>query len=135
MICQFGAIPALIYVLQWANTAVDQTTLHYALTVMHNALLQETELNGVKQAARSAQGAAVLTRLLSRDNPKFLAILTDCIHVLCQGHNESKLAVVTNGGPQQLVRILRTHTYEKLLWTVSRLIKVCFSCFNVGFFC
>ena len=127
-ICQNGGVVTLIQILHSTNCPVDPTTLHYAVTMLHNALLQETENACVKQAARSVKGAAALTKLLSRDNPKLLAIITDCLHFLCHGHNESKLAVVSNGGPQYLVKILKTYTYEKLLWTVSRLLKILSTC-------
>lgn len=35
---------------------------------------------------------------------------------------------MASGGPQELVRIMRTYTYEKLLWTTSRVLKVLSVC-------
>ena len=35
---------------------------------------------------------------------------------------------MASGGPLELVRIMRTTTYEKLLWTTSRVLKVLSVC-------
>jgi len=35
---------------------------------------------------------------------------------------------MASGGPVELVRIMRTTTYEKLLWTTSRVLKVLSVC-------
>ena len=35
---------------------------------------------------------------------------------------------MASGGPVELVRIMRTTTYEKLLWTASRVLKVLSVC-------
>lgn len=39
-----------------------------------------------------------------------------------------KLIILASGGPQALVNIMRTYTYEKLLWTTSRVLKVLSVC-------
>jgi len=41
---------------------------------------------------------------------------------------EFQLAILTSGGPAELVRIMKTYTYEKLLWTTSRVLKVLSVC-------
>ena len=41
---------------------------------------------------------------------------------------ECQLAILTSGGPGELVRIMRTYSYEKLLWTTSRVLKVLSVC-------
>jgi len=41
---------------------------------------------------------------------------------------EFQLAILTSGGPGELVRIMKTYTYEKLLWTTSRVLKVLSVC-------
>ena len=41
---------------------------------------------------------------------------------------ESKLIILASGGPAELVRIMRSVTYEKLLWTTSRVLKVLSVC-------
>lgn len=39
-----------------------------------------------------------------------------------------QLIILASGGPSLLVRIMRLYTYEKLLWTCSRLMKVLSVC-------
>ena len=36
--------------------------------------------------------------------------------------------MLASGGPAELVRIMRSYTYEKLLWTTSRVLKVLSVC-------
>ena len=38
------------------------------------------------------------------------------------------LIILANGGPQALVQIMRNYSYEKLLWTTSRVLKVLSVC-------
>lgn len=40
----------------------------------------------------------------------------------------SQLIILANGGPEGLVNIMRTNSYEKLLWTTSRVLKVLSVC-------
>ena len=53
-----------------------------------------------------------------------LLLTADCLHVLAYGNKESKLIILASGGPAELVRIMRSYTYEKLLFTTSRVLKV-----------
>lgn len=39
-----------------------------------------------------------------------------------------QLIILANGGPQALVHIMRNYSYEKLLWTTSRVLKVLSVC-------
>lgn len=68
-----------------------------------------------------------MVALLQRNNVKFLAIVTDCLQILAYGNQESKLIILASQGPIELVRIMRSYDYEKLLWTTSRVLK--------GWFC
>ena len=38
------------------------------------------------------------------------------------------LIILASGGPAELVRVMRTYAYEKLLWTTSRVLKVLSVC-------
>ena len=119
-----NGVPVLVQMLDSANESV----VNYALTTLHNLLLYQ---RGVKAAVRMAGGVQKMVGLLSREKPKFLAIDADCLHVMAYGDQQCKLIVLASNGPEHLVRIMRTHTYEKLLWTCSRLLKVlsvCASC-------
>ena len=79
-------------------------------------------------AVRLAGGLQKMVALLQRNNVKFLAIVTDCLQILAYGNQESKLIILASQGPMELVRILRSYTYEKLLWTTSRVLKVLSVC-------
>ena len=112
-----GGISALVKLLSSDNESV----LFYAITTLHNLLLHQ---EGSKMAVRMSGGLQSMVALLSRPNVKFLAIVTDCLQILAYGHQESKAVILACGGPAELVRIMRLYTYEKLLWTTSRVLKV-----------
>ncbi|CAK8674932.1 catenin beta-1-like [Clavelina lepadiformis] len=118
-----GGIPALVKML---NSPIE-SVVFYAITTLHNLLLHQ---EGAKEAVRLAGGLQKMVHLLQRDNVKFLAIDTDCLQVLAYGNQESKLIILASNGPQELVRIMRTYDYEKLLWTTSRVLKVLSVCAN-----
>uniref|UniRef100_H2YLQ4 Beta-catenin n=2 Tax=Ciona savignyi TaxID=51511 RepID=H2YLQ4_CIOSA len=118
-----GGIPALVKML---GSPID-SVMFYAITTLHNLLLHQ---EGAKEAVRLAGGLQKMVFLLCRDNVKFLAIDTDCLQILAYGNQESKLIILASNGPQELVRIMRTYDYEKLLWTTSRVIKVLSVCSN-----
>merc|ERR1719300_1388220 len=79
-------------------------------------------------AVRLAGGLQKMVALLQRNNVKFLAIVTDCLQILAYGNQESKLIILASQGPLELVRIMRSYDYEKLLWTTSRVLKVLSVC-------
>ena len=54
--------------------------------------------------------------------------LLDCLQILAYGNQESKLIILASGGPAELVRIMKSYTYEKLLYTTSRVLKVLSVC-------
>jgi hypothetical protein len=58
----------------------------------------------------------------------FTSCFVDCLHVLAYGNQESKLIILASGGPAELVRIMRSYNYEKLLFTTSRVLKVLSVC-------
>lgn len=116
-----GGIPALVKLL----SSPVESVLFYAITTLHNLLLHQ---EGSKTAVRLAGGLQKMVALLQRNNVKFLAIVTDCLQILAYGNQESKLIILASQGPVELVRIMRTYTYEKLLWTTSRVLKVLSVC-------
>ncbi|XP_053309140.1 junction plakoglobin [Spea bombifrons] len=118
-----GGIPALVRML----SSPVESVLFYAITTLHNLLLYQ---EGAKMAVRLADGLQKMVPLLNKNNPKFLAITTDCLQLLAYGNQESKLIILANGGPQGLVQIMRNYNYEKLLWTTSRVLKVLSVCHN-----
>ncbi|XP_056891613.1 junction plakoglobin-like isoform X1 [Takifugu flavidus] len=116
-----GGIPALVRML---SSPMD-SVLFYAITTLHNLLLHQ---EGAKMAVRLADGLQRMVPLLNKSNSKFLAITTDCLQLLSYGNQESKLIILANRGPEALVHIMRTYSYEKLLWTTSRVLKVLSVC-------
>ncbi|KAH9521568.1 Catenin beta-1 [Dermatophagoides farinae] len=116
-----GGIVALVKLL----SSPVESVLFYAITTLHNLLLHQ---EGSKIAVRMAGGLQKMVALLRRDNFKFLAIVTDCLQILAYGNQEGKLIILASGGPAQLVRIMKTYQYEKLLWTTSRVLKVLSVC-------
>ncbi|XP_034239468.1 armadillo segment polarity protein isoform X1 [Thrips palmi] len=116
-----GGIPALVKLL----SSPVESVLFYAITTLHNLLLHQ---EGSKMAVRLAGGLQKMVALLQRNNVKFLAIVTDCLQILAYGNQESKLIVLASQGPVELVRIMRSYDYEKLLWTTSRVLKVLSVC-------
>lgn len=114
-------IPALVKLL----SSPVESVLYYAITSLHNLLLHQ---DGSKAAVRLAGGLQKMVALLRRDNIKFLAIVTDCLQILAYGNQEGKLIILATNGPVELVRIMRDFTYEKLLWTTSRVLKVLSVC-------
>lgn len=50
------------------------------------------------------------------------------LHSACLSSPTPQLIILANGGPQGLVQIMRNYSYEKLLWTTSRVLKVLSVC-------
>uniref|UniRef100_A0A0X3PKH1 Catenin beta n=1 Tax=Schistocephalus solidus TaxID=70667 RepID=A0A0X3PKH1_SCHSO len=116
-----NCVPCLVSLL---NSPVE-SVLFYAITTLHNLLLHQ---EGAKAAVRQSGCLQKLTSLLQKNNIKFLTICTDCLQILALGHQESKLQILSGGGPTELIRILNTYQYEKLLWTTARVLKVLSVC-------
>ena len=113
-------LQTIYFVSNFSNSSPVESVLFYAITTLHNLLLHQ---EGSKMAVRLAGGLQKMVALLQRNNVKFLAIVTDCLQILAYGNQESKLIILASQGPMELVRILRSYTYEKLLWTTSRVLK------------
>jgi len=50
------------------------------------------------------------------------------LHILAFNNSEVKLVIQTSGGPSELVRIMGSSNYQKLIWTCVRLMKVLSVC-------
>merc|ERR550534_1359635 len=116
-----GGINALVKLL----SSPVESVLFYTITTLHNLLLHQ---EGSKKVVRLAGGIPKMVALLQRNNVKFLAIVTDCLQIMAYGNQESKLIILASQGPLELVRIMRSYDYEKLLWTTSRVLKVLSVC-------
>eukprot|EP00094_Tigriopus_californicus_P012431 TCALIF_12016-PB protein Name:"Similar to arm Armadillo segment polarity protein (Aedes aegypti)" AED:0.30 eAED:0.30 QI:68/1/0.5/1/1/1/2/0/303 len=117
VIFESGGIPYLVKLLG----AQPLTVTFYATQSLHN-LLQYLE--GAKAAIISAGGIQRMVPLLQLKDIKFLAMLMDCLQMLCFKASESKLAVRNCKGPKHILAILkRNPSDKKLLFTMSRLLK------------
>ncbi|TRY69010.1 hypothetical protein TCAL_12016 [Tigriopus californicus] len=122
VIFESGGIPYLVKLLG----AQPLTVTFYATQSLHN-LLQYLE--GAKAAIISAGGIQRMVPLLQLKDIKFLAMLMDCLQMLCFKASESKLAVRNCKGPKHILAILkRNPSDKKLLFTMSRLLKVLSTC-------
>jgi hypothetical protein len=113
-----GGIPALIRLL----SSPIENIVYYALSTLHNLLMYEPQ---AKVQIHHYNGTRKMIELLSQyNNPKFLALVLDSLHILAFNNSEVKLVIQTSGGPMELVRIMRQTNYKKLIWTCVRLMKV-----------
>ncbi|XP_061872458.1 junction plakoglobin-like isoform X3 [Colius striatus] len=109
-----GGIPALVRML----SSPVESVLFYAITTLHNLLLYQ---EGAKMAVRLADSLQKMVPLLNKNNPKFLAITTDCLQLLAYGNQESK-----QGGPKSLLRVEMDLLPD--FWTTNRVLKVLSVC-------
>jgi hypothetical protein len=113
-----GGIPALIRLLG----SPIENIVYYALSTLHNLLMYEPQ---AKAQIHHYNGTRKMIELLGQyNNPKFLALVLDSLHILAFNNGEVKLVIQTSGGPTELVRIMRQTNYKKLIWTCVRLMKV-----------
>ncbi|KAG1676898.1 Armadillo segment polarity protein [Nymphon striatum] len=89
------------------NSSSIESVLFYAVTTLHNLLLHEEGRDfAAKIAVKNAGGIQKMIALLHRDN----------------------VLVLDNNGLNELVRIMKSYNYEKLLLTTARLLKVLSVC-------
>jgi len=65
-----------------------ESVVNYALSTLHNLLLH---LEHAKLEILRCGGCQKMVGLLNNTNPKFLAILTDCLHMLAFNNEEVKV--------------------------------------------
>ncbi len=94
-------------------------------TTLHNLLLH---LDNAKQETRACGGVEAFSSLLDGGNVKLLALVCDALYLLLLDHPHSKLVFLTQGGPGNLVQILRTTSYSKLVYTALRCIRTISVC-------
>lgn len=122
VIFKSGGIPALIKLLSSPMEAV----VFYALTTLHNLLMYEET---AKTQIRKCGGIQKMVTLLgSNQNAKFLALVLDSLQILAFNNSESKLIIAASNGPKEIIRLMRSSNYQKLIWTCVRLMKVLSVC-------
>ncbi|CAF0879070.1 unnamed protein product, partial [Didymodactylos carnosus] len=112
-----GGIPALVKLLD----SPIETVVNYAISTLHSLLLY---IEQAKMEILRCGGCHKMVSLLTSSNPKFLAIVTDCLYMLAFNNQEVKLIIESSNGPPQLLQIMELTDYEKLLWTTTRLLRV-----------
>ena len=70
------------------NSSSIESVVNYALSTLHNLLLH---LEHAKLEILRCGGCQKMVGLLNSTNPKFLAILTDCLHMLAFNNEEVKV--------------------------------------------
>ncbi len=140
---------------RFSRSPVD-SVLFYAITTLHNLLLhQEGAKMAVRLAGGLQKMVALLNKtnvkflaittdclqILAYGNQESKVHILHALVLLTGGENIlnvlmliwlnsclPQLIILASGGPQALVNIMRTYTYEKLLWTTSRVLKVLSVC-------
>ncbi|TNN07290.1 Junction plakoglobin [Schistosoma japonicum] len=120
-----------------------ESVLYFCVTAVHNILLSH------KSAKGSIHRTCITSRLINllnysveyvesntpstfmpsantrKDiNPKFLAVLCDCLYILAYRSESTKRAFKEQGGLSSLLKVIMVSTYEKVLWTATRLLRV-----------
>lgn len=117
-----GGIPALVKLL----SSPIESVVYYAITTLHNLLMYEET---AKLQIRKCGGIQKMVALLSfHQNAKFLALVLDSLQILAFNNSESKLIIAASQGPKEIIRILCSTNYQKLIWTCVRLMKVLSVC-------
>lgn len=122
IIFKSGGIPALIKLLSSPIEAV----VFYALTTLHNLLMYEETAKAQIRKCGGIQKMVVL--LTTNQNAKFLALVLDSLQILAFNNSESKLIIAASNGPKEIIRLMRSSNYQKLIWTCVRLMKVLSVC-------
>ncbi|XP_063727841.1 armadillo segment polarity protein-like isoform X2 [Symsagittifera roscoffensis] len=112
-----GVIPLLVKLL---GSSVEKVVF-LSMTCLHNLLLHQ---QGAKEKIIQAGGVVKISQLFKVNNAKFLALAADSLQMLAYGLEEVKEEIASTGVLEELIRIMSSAEYEKLLWTCSRLLKV-----------
>lgn len=99
----------------------EEKIVFYAITTLHNLL---TFLEGAKKEVRDAGGIQAMVQLLNNRNVKLLAIDIDCLRILTFQHEDSKLILLGSKSHIDLLHLMKTCNYEKLLWKTSALLQI-----------
>lgn len=122
MIFQNDVIPTLCKLLRETN---EKDILECSMPTLHYLVKNQ---DGAKIAICRANGIPILVRMLARTESKFLMIVIDCLLLLTYQNQENKEILLECGGTQELIRILNTYEYPKLVWFVIRVLKVLSVC-------
>ncbi|CAH8507014.1 unnamed protein product [Heterobilharzia americana] len=120
-----------------------ESVLYFCVTALHNILLSHKSaksfihrtcisnrlINLLNYSVEHAESGASRSQKSSVSihksiNPKFLAVLCDCLYILAYRHESTKRSFKEQGGLSSLLKLITISTYEKVLWTATRLLRV-----------
>ncbi|CAH8489942.1 unnamed protein product [Schistosoma turkestanicum] len=120
-----------------------ESVLYFCLAALHNILLSyKTSKSLISRTCISNRLINLLnysvdcvkldtpcsltspTSIQQSVNPKFLAVLCDCLYILAYRSESTKKAFKEQGALSSLLRVIMISTYEKVLWTATRLLRV-----------
>ncbi|KAK4469984.1 hypothetical protein MN116_007480 [Schistosoma mekongi] len=120
-----------------------ESVLYFCVTAIHNILLSHKSAKGyIHRTCISSRLINLLnysveyvesstpspftppTNTRKDINPKFLAVLCDCLYILAYRSESTKRSFKEQGGLSSLLKVIMVSTYEKVLWTATRLLRV-----------
>ncbi|XP_065196929.1 catenin beta-like isoform X2 [Sycon ciliatum] len=101
----------------------------YAVQILYILLTEVPASKKVVRECEAIQGLVYLLGRIRRD--RLLALILDCLYHICMGDPDSKLMTMACNGPQEIVRVLQTNDYQKLVTTGMRVLKVLSICQHV----
>ncbi|XP_018649674.1 putative plakoglobin [Schistosoma mansoni] len=119
-----------------------ESVLYFCVTALHNILLSHKTAKGfinrtcisnrlinllnysVEHVKSDTPYSLTSPNLQKSINPKFLAVLCDCLYILAYRSESTKKTFKEQGGLSSLLRVIMISTYEKVLWTATRLLRV-----------
>ncbi|VDQ11040.1 unnamed protein product [Trichobilharzia regenti] len=120
-----------------------ESVLYFCVTALHNVLLSHESAKGfihrtcisnrlINLLNYSVEHSGLDMSSLRKSsidaqksiNPKFSAVLCDCLYILAYGHESTKRSFKEQGGLSSLLTLITVSTYEKVLWTATRLLRV-----------
>ncbi|NP_001292175.1 uncharacterized protein LOC100638733 [Amphimedon queenslandica] len=113
-----NGVPVLIDLLKTDINPV----LYYTINLIHNVLIEGRDSSIA--SIRASGGVECMVNKLVHSNYQFIIVLTDALRLITASDKESKIIFSRSGGPRALLQLLKIYRInEKLLWTVSRLLK------------
>lgn len=100
------------------------------LITIHNVLLsvKGADKEEAKKHFFAANGVQILAELLGYDNPKFLAILCDCLCLVATRDRKIKELILQQKGTEKLVQILQKFNYPNLIERALKLFQGLAAC-------
>ena len=124
IIFQIDCIPVIYKFLQ---TGI-KSLIFYAIATLYSLI---SNIKDVQASVRDS-GIPTLVDLLGNQNldsrDKFLAFLTACLRMIAIYNQEGKDKILDCNGPKELIKIIDSFSYDKLLLNACRLLKVLSCC-------